>query len=205
VSAGGIAETGGRTGFRYTVAPGIELKLFAPEDAAVVYAAADRDRAYLRRWLPWVDRTHHAADVLHFIVNTVGPQWEEGRGPQCGIWVDGVFRGSVGCHPIDWANRSCSIGYWVASEQQGRGLVTRCCTAMIDYLIEELHLHRVVIQCGTENQRSCAVPERLGFTREGVLRGAEWVNDRWVDLVTWSMLEDEWRARMNGDKWGKAR
>jgi RimJ/RimL family protein N-acetyltransferase len=26
-----------------------------------------------------------------------------------------------------------------------------------------------------------------------VARGAEWVNDRWVDLVTWGILEEEWR------------
>ena len=181
--------------FQRTVAPGIVLKLFEPQDAETIFAAADRDRAYLRQWLPWVDRTLAPADVRHFIVKTVRPQWEDGRGPQCGIWIDGVFSGGMGCHPIDWLNRSCSVGYWVAATAQGRGIVTRCCSAMIDYLFDDLHLHRVVIQCGTGNHRSCAVPQRLGFTREGIARGAEWVNDRWVDLITWSMLDDEWRAR----------
>jgi ribosomal-protein-serine acetyltransferase len=65
---------------------------------------------------------------------------------------------------------------------------------MLDYLFDELGLHRVEIRCGTGNTRSCAIPERLGFTREGVLRQGEWVNDRWVDLVVWGMLEVEWRV-----------
>jgi len=65
---------------------------------------------------------------------------------------------------------------------------------MLDYLFEELGLHRVEIRCGTGNTRSCAIPERLGFTREGLLREAEWVNDRWLDLLVWGMLEVEWRA-----------
>ncbi|MGD0668061.1 MAG: GNAT family protein [Bryobacteraceae bacterium] len=179
--------------FRRTVAPGIEIKLLEPRDAEAVFAAADRDRAYLREWLPWVDRTHSAEDVRYFIEEVVGPQWADNRGPQCGIWVDGSLAGSVGCHPIDWANRACSVGYWVESSRQGQGLVTRSVVALLDYLFEEMRLHRVVIQCGVGNHRSCAIPERLGFTREGVLRQAERVGARWVDLATWSMLEDEWR------------
>jgi ribosomal-protein-serine acetyltransferase len=195
MSAGSGAWVLGRPAFHQSVAPGIELKLFEAADAETVFAATERDRAYLRQWLPWVDRTQSPADVRHFIVNTVHPQWAEGRGPQCGIWIDGVLRGGLGCHPIDWLNRSCSLGYWLASELQGRGIVSRCCSAMLGYLFDSLHLHRVVIQCGTENHRSCAVPQRLGFTREGVARAAEWVNDRWVDLVTWSLLEEEWRQQ----------
>jgi ribosomal-protein-serine acetyltransferase len=58
-----------------------------------------------------------------------------------------------------------------------------------------LGLHRVTIHCGVENARSCAIPERLGFTREGITRDGEWVNDRWLDLVAWGMLEHDWRAR----------
>jgi len=181
--------------FLRTVAPGIEIKLLEPRDADAVFAVADRERTYLREWLPWVDRTRSAADVRTFIDNTVSPQWAENRGPQCGIWVDGALAGSIGCHPIDWANRWCSLGYWLESRRQGQGIVTRCAAEMLDYLFDAMRLHRVVIQCGVGNQRSCAIPERLGFTREGVLHEAERVSDRWVDLIVWSMLEDEWRKR----------
>ena len=66
---------------------------------------------------------------------------------------------------------------------------------MLDHIFDELGLHRVEIRCGTGNLRSCAIPERLGFTREGVVREAEWVNDRWVDLVVWGILEEDWRRR----------
>jgi ribosomal-protein-serine acetyltransferase len=142
-----------------------------------------------------VDRTQSADDVRLFIDEVVTPQWADNRGPQCGIWIDGALAGSVGCHPIDWANRGCSIGYWIESRRQGQGIVTRSVAGMLDYLFDEMRLHRVVIQCGVGNRRSCAVPARLGFTKEGVLRQAERVNDRWLDLATWIILEDEWRRR----------
>ena len=178
--------------FTRKVAPGIELKLFEPRDAGEVFAVVERNRAYLREWLPWVDVTKSAADTRQFILK-VEEQFEGGRGPQCGIWIDGAFAGSFGCHPIDWLNRNCSIGYWIDQQHQGKGIVTQCCASMLEYLFEDLQLHRVVIQCGVFNTRSCAIPERLGFSREGVLREGAWANNHWLDLVTWGLLEQDWR------------
>ena len=179
--------------FHRTVAPGVGMHQFEPRDAATVFAVVERNREHLRQWLPWVDRSHSPEDIRQFILR-VQAQFEADQGPNAGIWVEGVLAGNVGCHPIDWANRSCSLGYWIDAAQQGKGVITRCCTAMLDYLFGELRLHRVEIRCGTGNTRSGAIPERLGFTREGLLRQGEWVNDRWVDLVVWGILEDQWRA-----------
>ena len=58
----------------------------------------ERNRAYLREWLPWVDFTASPEDLRRFIVK-VREQFASGRGPQCGIWIDGAFAGSMGCHP----------------------------------------------------------------------------------------------------------
>jgi ribosomal-protein-serine acetyltransferase len=52
-----------------------------------------------------------------------------------------------------------------------------------------------VICSGASNLRSQAVPRRLGFTEEGVLREACKVGDRYVDLINFSMLDREWAAR----------
>ena len=183
--------------FQRTVAPGIEMRLFELHDADAVFAAVECDRGYLREWLPWVDMTHSAVEVRDFIGKALA-QFENHQGPQCGIWIDGSLCGGFGCHPIDWSNRSCSIGYWLAKSRSGRGIVTRCCIAMLGHLFDDLGLHRVEIRCGTGNRKSCAIPERLGFTREGIAREAQWVSGRWVDLVVWSMLEEEWRKRVLG-------
>ena len=72
-------------------------------------------------------------------------------------------------------------------------MITRCVAGLTDYLFREMDLHRVTILCGTGNTRSCAIPQRLGFVQEGVLRDAQWVNDRWLDLVAWSVLAHEWK------------
>jgi ribosomal-protein-serine acetyltransferase len=183
--------------FRRAVTSDIEIRLFQPDDAEATFAVVERNRAYLREWLPWVDRTDSPADVLNFIETVAIPQYEANKGPNCGVWKSGEFLGSIGCHDIEWLNRNCSMGYWLDAAHQGQGIVTQCCVSFLEYLFDELGLHRVVIECGVLNARSCAIPRRLGFTREGIKREAQWVNGRWLDLVTWSLLEHEWRDLAN--------
>lgn len=179
--------------FQRQVGPELELRQFTMADAQELYTVADNNRDYLRKWLPWVDRTRSPDDIRDFIAARL-EQFESSQGANAAIWLRGRIIGTVGCHPIDWNNWHCSIGYWIDAACQGKGIMTSCCASLLDYLFQETGLHRVTIQCGVGNHKSCAIPQRLGFTREGVLREAEWVNDRWVDLVVWSMLDRDWAA-----------
>ena len=179
--------------FQLRVSPELQIRQIEDRDAAALFHMTERNRAHFRAWLPWVDHTKSIEDTRTFITGAIA-QFQSNRGPNCAIWHGREIVGSLGCHPIDWANRSCSIGYCLDERHLGKGIVSQCCAALVDYLFREMKLHRVVIQCGTGNHRSCAIPKRLGFTCEGTLREAEWVNDRWVDLLVWSMLAQDWRA-----------
>jgi ribosomal-protein-serine acetyltransferase len=55
-------------------------------------------------------------------------------------------------------------------------------------------LNRVEIRAAVANERSRAIPRRLGFTEEGVLRQAERVGDRFVDHVLYAMLAEDWQS-----------
>jgi ribosomal-protein-serine acetyltransferase len=87
------------------------------------------------------------------------------------------------------------IGYWIRSRYEGRGLVTRACEALIDHAFDTIGLHRVVIRAGVENTRSRAIPERLGFTFEGIAREEGRGVGRFYDLAVYGLLDREWRAR----------
>ena len=178
--------------FRRVVAPGVEIRLMQETDAVPMFEVVERNRAYLREWLPWVDATRSPAEIRDFVRSSL-ERYEAGNELNATIWIDGEIAGGIGHHAIDWPNRASSLGYWLDAAQQGRGIVTRCCHTLLDYLFDERGLHRVEIRCGTGNGRSCAIPRRLGFRRDGVLRHGQWVNTRWVDLEVWSMLEEEWR------------
>jgi ribosomal-protein-serine acetyltransferase len=66
---------------------------------------------------------------------------------------------------------------------------------MIDEGFTRLHLNRIEIRAALENFKSQAIPERLGFKKEGLIRQGEFVNDHFVDLYVYSLLKEEWLAR----------
>lgn len=167
------------------------LRILERQDAADLFALTDTSRAHLRRWLPWVDGTRSVQDSETFIAGTL-EQFASGRGFQAGIWRDGTLCGVAGLHPIDWPNRQSSLGYWIGAQYEGQGLVTMACRAILDEAFGHYRVHRMELRAAGGNERSQAVAQRLSFRREGVLRDAEWLYDRYVDHVVFAMLESEW-------------
>jgi ribosomal-protein-serine acetyltransferase len=170
------------------------LRQLSETDAVPLFDAIDRNREYLRQWLPWLDTSKSPDDTLNFIRTTLN-QFTNNDGFAAGIWHKESVVGTIGFHKIDWLNRSVEIGYWLSADCQGKGIVTRACIEFIDHAFSEWHLHRVQIRCAVGNSKSCRIPERLGFVREGMQRHAEFLYDRYADLIIYGMLESEWKAK----------
>ena len=180
--------------FSHKLSENTELRLLEERHAQELTDLTDRNREYLRAWLPWVDANRTVEDRKKFISGAL-KQFAENDGFTAGIWHEGRLAGVIGYVSIDWDNRTTEVGYWLGEEYQGRGLVTAACRALVDHAFEELGLNRVSIACATENKKSCAIPERLGFRREGVVRQAEWLYDHFVDHVVYATLASEWQTR----------
>ncbi|OCT11271.1 alanine acetyltransferase [Paenibacillus pectinilyticus] len=170
----------------------LQLKTLEPKDAEALFALTSACRDYLREWLPWVDATRRSEHSIAFIQHCQ-TQEAANKGFNTGIWYKGEFAGCIGFHPINWTNHSVSIGYWLGQGFQGQGIMTRACERLVDYAFNEFGLNRVEIRCGDNNYRSRAIPEKLGFTKEGQIRDAEWLYDHYIDLVVFGMLKREWR------------
>ena len=72
--------------------------------------------------------------------------------------------------------------------------MTRAVAALLRHGFRDLKLNRIEIRAGVRNRRSRAIPERLGFRREGTLRQAERLAERTVDHAVYGLLAEEWRA-----------
>lgn len=180
--------------FTYRLDADSYLKLLDIEDARHVFSLVDSNRDHLRRWLPWVDMTRSEADSRVFIEGT-RKQFADGNGFQVGIWHCEELAGIAGFHEIDRPNRKTEIGYWLGESFQRRGLMTKTCRALIHHAFRSWKLNKVEICCGTGNARSCAIPERLGFTNEGTIREAEFVNGHYVSHHVYGILKSEWERK----------
>lgn len=155
--------------FRLEVRAGVELRMLEDRHTDEVFAAVNANREHLRRWMPWVDLNVGPDSTRQYIRKSLD-QFARNEGFVAGIRVDGRFAGSVGCLPIDWTHRKVEIGYWLAQEFEGQGLMTACARVLVDHALEVWKLHRLEIRCVAGNTRSAAVASRLGFQLEGTLR-----------------------------------
>ena len=161
-------------------------------DAAELHGLIEANRDYLADWLPWAAEQNRAG-TRRFLAEAE-EQMRKNNGLQAALVPEGRIVGVIGFHAVDWLNRNTTIGYWLAADAQGRGLMTNAVSAFLDLAFLEWDLHRVEIHAAPRNRRSRAVPERLGFREEGRLREAERVGGRFLDGIVYGLLEDEWRS-----------
>ena len=186
--------------FPYTelqVQDGLELRQIVLDDAAELFATVDANRKNLREWLAWLDGTNSLEDEISFIASTL-EEYVRGEGVLYGIRLDGDLVGTISLNWIDWGNRGCGVGYWLAEDQTGNGYVTKSCVRLMEHCFDDLKLHRFVLEAATENFPSRAIAENLGMRLEGITKDREWLYDHYVDGALYAITAPEWHARNQG-------
>lgn len=72
--------------------------------------------------------------------------------------------------------------------------MTKSMKVLINYAFDGLKFNKIEVGVAAENIKSRAIPEKLGFTREGVLRDYEYINGRFLDRIIYGLKADEWRT-----------
>lgn len=171
----------------------IDLRFLDEADGPELHALIEANRTCLTPWLPWA--AGQTFDDTFGFIRRAKEQLSANDGFQVAIVSDDQIIGVIGYHAVDWPNRSTHIGYWLDERHQGRGTMTAAVRALVDHALTAWRLNRVEIRAAVENRRSRAIPERLSFREEGILRKSERIGDRYLDNVVYSMLAAEWRAR----------
>ena len=184
--------------FSFRIDENLKLILLLPQDAEEVTSVVRENIEHLKPWLPWATDEYSIETAREFIKKNLKELAEKGSFGT-GIVLDEKIVGAIGFHNLDFRNKSAHIGYWLAMEAQGKGIITRCCRVLIDYLFDTMKLNRVQINCNVENTKSRAIPERLGFQLEGIHRQVEFINNRFGDWAIYGMLAEDWR-KMKGEK-----
>lgn len=172
----------------------VVLHLLDYQHAETLYQLVKANRLHLREWLPWVDHMRTVEDFRKYINNS--KQRYAGH-TEIGyvILSNNDMVGRIGLYNIDVFNKSASIGYWLSKEWEGKGIITRSCKAVLEEGFKRLKLNRIEIRAALQNYKSQAIPQRLGFKQEGIIRQGEFVNNQFVDLYVYSMLREEWESK----------
>lgn len=170
------------------------LRLRAPRrsDLRPVDEAIQETIDELQRFLPWARPGHGRAESRHYLASVRAARRH--RHAYEFLICDAAtseVQGMVSLHRIDWMRRSGGIGYWVRRSEWGRGIAPEAARAMLDVAFIECGLHRVEVLVAPENKPSQRVVDKVGFVREGVARGAEFVNGSHSDHIQYALLRSD--------------
>jgi ribosomal-protein-serine acetyltransferase len=159
----------------------------ADAPAFAAHTVADHER--LREYLPWPDRTTTAEGAEWWL--GAYERGDDGRVLVAGVWDAGAIVGGALLMHHDAHNGVVELGCWTVAAAEGRGVARAACVELIRVARRDLRVERVTWQCTTQNTRSRALAERLGFRYEGTLRGDYVLHGRRLDTDVLSLVGAE--------------
>lgn len=119
--------------------------------------------------------------------------------PTCKHWIIELGNkkiGTVNLTNIDYQNKRCSWGYYIANPSlRGRGLGKLFEYNIFDFVFMELELNKLISEVLVFNERVLKLKEKCGSHIEGVLRQHIKKGDIYHDVVVMSILREEWLER----------
>ena len=166
------------------------LRPFRLEDVDGVFEyAADEEWA---RYMPTVPQQYTRRDAEEFLAGAVLAPWE--TNPIFAIVLDSTVIGGISVR-VDVQNETGELGYAIGRPYWGQGLMPEAGTAVVDWAFEEFVLAKVHARADLRNVGSQHVMEKLGMTREGVLRSHSKRRGKRVDYVYYGLLREEWEEK----------
>ncbi len=182
---------------RYT--PRLTLRPFRRRDLESMLEAVIPSLEELSTWMPWARHSYGRRDALLFLRDSLAA-WAEGRAYDFSIRYQADQDRHLGNVSVWYTSRQSrvgEIGYWIRTDEAGKGIATEAAAHMLDIAFNELDLHRVTLRIAAGNIGSERVAEKLGFEREGLLREELEVGGVWLDHSIWGLLDHEYRSRRN--------
>lgn len=145
-------------------------------DGAIINEAVVESFAILNEFMPWAKEKPPIEESEEF-ARQAAANWilKNNDEPYLPLFVfdkeTNQFIGGTGYHHYDWNIPSIETGYWVRDSCAGKGFMTEAVNAITLYAFKQLGVNRITITCDVDNIRSKKIPERLGFTLEGTLKG----------------------------------
>lgn len=174
----------------------LTLQRFSRRDAQTLDEAIRVSLPDLNQWLPWARMDYHQSDTTAFIRESI-QAWKEDRAWDYSIRLrDDPKRhlGNISFWTVSKLGKIAEIGYWIRSDETRQGLCTEAMELLLAETFQSMGYHKVVLRIAVGNDPSDRVAEKLGFTREGILREELLIRGNWLDHSLWSLLDREFRA-----------
>lgn len=174
----------------------LRLRTLTPDDAEAFARHVAADRAHLREHLPWGDVAHEPGGARAWLGRYA--EHADGRVLVAGAFASEEIVGGALLMAHRPEAAAVELGCWASSRVAGQGVAGAACAALLGYARDALRAERVIWFCTTDNRRSRALAERLGFRHEGTLRSAYVLRGERHDLDLLALVGAELDAFVAG-------
>ena len=168
----------------------VEVRPYVASDADDLYAAARESVNEVGVWMPWCHPGYKLSDAEWWIESTVTGRNEKSM-YDFAIVADGAYAGGCGLNHINWSDRLANLGFWVRSSLARRGIATAAAFKVVQWGFDETNLNRIEIVAACENLPSQRVAEKLGATKDAVLRKRTMVRESPADAFLYSVIRPD--------------
>jgi RimJ/RimL family protein N-acetyltransferase len=170
------------------------LRCWEPRDAALLKDAVDTSIDHLLPWMPWAAHEPQSVEEKVDLLRLFRGNFDLGTDFVYGIfdYDESQAVGGTGLH-TRIAPEAYEIGYWIRASRAGEGLGTEATAALTRAAFELTDVERIEIRCDPANDRSRAIPRKLGYTEEAILRRRlHYPEPR--DVVVYSLFREDFAA-----------
>lgn len=173
----------------------ISTRPLVMDDAPALAAAITANREFLKPWEPARTEEFYTPDGQAEAIEAQLLLQAAGNALAHVIVVDGELAGRITLSGIVRGPfHSCSVGYWVSSSVNGRGVASAALGSMLRIAFGELGLHRVQAETLLHNHASQRVLARNGFERIGLAPKFLRIDGEWQDHILFQVVNDEWEG-----------
>ncbi len=157
-------------------------------DAPRVFQAVRQSLAELLPWAPWCHPGYALEETEAFAASRAAA-WASAEDLSLVVVApDGSVVGGTGLNAIDRVHSRANLGYWVRSDQAGRGVATALAARVARWGLEELGFARIEIVAARANHASCRVAEKAGAVLEGYQRARVRIRGQIHDAASYAAV-----------------
>jgi ribosomal-protein-alanine N-acetyltransferase len=162
---------------RRTDAPSL-LSMLTTEEVTRFISPPPTDVEGFERFIEW---THRERVIGRYVCFAVVP---EGMDSAVGL---------IQVRQLDPTFLTAEWGFAIGSPFWGNGMFPEAARMVVDFVFDEIGVHRLEARAALRNGRGNGILRKLGAVQEGLLRHSFLRRGQYYDQILWSILNEDWR------------
>ena len=150
------------------------IRALEPKDAFLIKETIDESLQHLSRWLGWAKNEPEDIEKKIQRMRHSRASFDLDKNYIYGIFLadESKLIGNIALN-LTVGEDAREIGYWIHADYLNQGYATEAAAALVKVVFETNQAERIEIHCDDENSISSAIPRKLAFHKEAIIRRNE--------------------------------